>query len=163
MTHATERRAGRRASRDVPAQSRGGLAQGSVVLTLDGALPIEFLTPGDRIITRNGARSLRGVDVRTLDQAPIRIAPGTLGHDRPGEALLIAPGQRLRVTGWRARALFRRDAALVPVSRLADGQYIAPSPEAAGLRVFTLRFDTAEVFYADGLEVAGEVHAAVSA
>ncbi|MGB8622907.1 MAG: Hint domain-containing protein, partial [Paracoccaceae bacterium] len=89
MTHATERRAGQRASRDVPAQSRGGLAQGSVVLTLDGALPIEFLTPGDRIITRNGARTLRGVDVRTLDQAPMRIAPGTLGHDRPDEALLI--------------------------------------------------------------------------
>ena len=32
----------------------GGVTQGARVMTLDGALPVEFLTPGDRVITRGG-------------------------------------------------------------------------------------------------------------
>ena len=45
-----------------PAALRGGLPLGTIVLTLDGALPVEFLTPGDRIVTRAGMRVLRGID-----------------------------------------------------------------------------------------------------
>ncbi len=38
-----------------------GLAPGTIIYTLDGALPVEFLSPGDRIITRAGMRPLRGI------------------------------------------------------------------------------------------------------
>ncbi|WP_417242500.1 hypothetical protein [Celeribacter sp.] len=31
-------------------------------MTADGALPVEFLEPGDRIITRSGMKVLRGID-----------------------------------------------------------------------------------------------------
>lgn len=37
------------------------LALGTIVLTMDGALPVEFLSPGDRIVTRAGARVLRDI------------------------------------------------------------------------------------------------------
>ncbi len=37
------------------------LCAGTIVFSLDGALPVEFLTPGDRIITRSGARVLRRI------------------------------------------------------------------------------------------------------
>ncbi|MEX5729306.1 putative cupin superfamily protein [Rhodovulum iodosum] len=37
------------------------LAIGTIVLTMDGALPVEFLSPGDRIVTRAGARVLRDI------------------------------------------------------------------------------------------------------
>lgn len=41
---------------------RAGLPVGTVVLTLDGALPVEFLSAGDRIVTRAGVRVLRRID-----------------------------------------------------------------------------------------------------
>ncbi|TCP61904.1 hypothetical protein EV663_10389 [Rhodovulum bhavnagarense] len=69
------------------------LCEGTIVLTLDGALPVEFLSVGDRIITRAGARILR--DIRRDD------AQGTagyhLGFDRSeviyadGKQITIAP------------------------------------------------------------------------
>ena len=36
---------------------------GTMVRTLDGLIPVEFLTPGDRIVTRAGARRLTSVSV----------------------------------------------------------------------------------------------------
>jgi len=40
----------------------GDLPLGVIVFTADGALPVEFLSPGDRIVTRSGMRVLRGID-----------------------------------------------------------------------------------------------------
>lgn len=40
-----------------------GFAIGTIIYTLDGALPVEHLTPGDKIITRLGAQVLIGIDV----------------------------------------------------------------------------------------------------
>ncbi|HHB80814.1 MAG TPA: hypothetical protein ENK83_03575 [Aliiroseovarius sp.] len=38
------------------------LALGTVVYTLDGALPVEYLNDGDRVITRSGARVVRAIE-----------------------------------------------------------------------------------------------------
>ena len=43
---------------------RPGMAPGTIIYTLDGALPVEYLAPGDRIITRAGMRVLRDISVR---------------------------------------------------------------------------------------------------
>jgi len=60
-----------------------GLSAGTEVLTADGALPIEFLSPGDRVITRSGMKVLRGVDT----PAPRRFV---LGFD--GDEVIYADG-----------------------------------------------------------------------
>ncbi len=52
-----------------------GLPPGTIIFTMEGALPIEFLCPGDRIITRAGMRVLRAVG-RGLDSI-------SLEFDRP--------------------------------------------------------------------------------
>ena len=67
MTHATDGRAARQAPFRPDSVASGAIAGGTVIYTLEGALPVEFLSPGDRIITRNGARHLRHVSVR-VDQ-----------------------------------------------------------------------------------------------
>ncbi len=38
-----------------------GIAPGTIIYTLDGALPVEYLSEGDRIITRAGMRILRAI------------------------------------------------------------------------------------------------------
>lgn len=143
--HAAETRAER-----APAP---GLLLGTAVLTLDGELPVEFLTPGDRIVTRSGARRLRGLGVERLARADlVRIGAGALGHDRPEAELVLGAGQPVLVRGWRAKALFGAAQALVPVARLVDGSYVRREARREAI-LFTLEFDRDEVIYAGGLEL----------
>ena len=133
-----------------------GITAGTTVLTLDGELPVQFLAPGDRIITRSGARVLQAVEVAVLhDVTMVRISASALGHDRPEADLFVAPGQPILVRDWRAKALYGKDATMVEAQRLADGAYIRKET-VAEIRLFTLRFERDEVVYAGGLELACE-------
>jgi hypothetical protein len=126
---------------------------GTPILTLDGSLPVEFLQPGDRIVTRAGMRRLSQVEVRVVRNARVvRIAHETLGKDTPSDDILVAAGQMVLVRDWRAQALAGVPAALFPAARLADGEYIRNQtlPEA---RLFTLVFEDEAIIYAAGLEL----------
>jgi hypothetical protein len=127
---------------------------GTMVRTLDGLIPVEFLTPGDRVVTRAGARRLTSVSVVLRKEADmIRVKASTMGHDRPDQDLLLSPGQAVLIRDWRARALYGVAVAAIPVSRLADGEFICRET-VSNARLFTLRFDEDEVIYAEGLELA---------
>lgn len=131
-----------------------GIAAGTLVLTLDGLLPIEFLTPGDRIVTRDGARRLTSMEMTRVQNARvIRIAEGTLGVDRPTGDMIVSPDQPIMIRDWRAKAMFGTDVAMVPAARLVDGEYIRAEivPE---VRFYALRFAAEAVIYAGGLELA---------
>lgn len=120
-----------------------GIAAGTPVLTLDGALPVQFLSPGDRVITRSGARVLQGVEVTTVrDAALVRVDVDAR----------IAAGQPVHLRDWRARALCGHAAASVPAGRLADGETLCRERRDEA-RLFTLRFEREEVIYAGGLEL----------
>ncbi len=137
-----------------PASLDHGFALGTPVLTLDGEMPVEFLTPGDRILTRGGARGLRAIEVTVVRNArAIRIAAGTLGLDRPDADMLVSPDQPILIRDWRAKALYGTATALVPAARLVDGEYIR-AEILTEMRFYTLRLDSAEVIYAGGLELA---------
>ncbi|MEI4470372.1 Hint domain-containing protein [Frigidibacter sp. MR17.24] len=137
---------------DAPETMSGGIALGTTVLTLEGELPVEYLAPGDRIVTRTGVRVLRDVVARRIETGLYRIAQDVLGADRPASELHVAAGTLLAIRDWRAAALYGAKTAIVPVERLSDGSYIAPI--AGATTVFTLGFDDTEVVYAEGIEVA---------
>ena len=130
-----------------------GMAAGTSIMTLDGAIPVEFLIVGDRVLTRDGARTLRGIAVRVVDGCAVRVGASTLAHDTPVEDVILAVGQPVLVRDWRAKALYGAAQALVPVERMADGQMIRRI-KVAGLRMYTLTFDSVVVVYAGGLELA---------
>ena len=139
---------------DTMPATNAGIAAGTIVLTLHGALPVEYLTPGDRIVTRDGTRVLRDLRVRVCrEAAAIRIAAGALGHDRPEDDMLVAPEQGILIRDWRAKALYGTDRAVVPAARLVDGSYIRRETREE-LRLFTLEFDSPAVIYAGDLELA---------
>jgi len=123
-----------------------GLGPGTEVLTTDGVLPVEFLTPGDRIITRDrGAVPLARLIVRNLPRhRMLRLRPSELDPTDRGRDALISDETRIVVRGWRARAMFGRAAALVPAHRLVDGVYLARLPGAGTTRLFQLGFDDGE-------------------
>ena len=126
---------------------------GTSVLTLDGELPVEFLQPGDRVLTRAGMRRLKQVEVSVVQNARVVcISHGTLGADRPAEDMTVSAAQEILVRDWRAKAMFGTNVAMIPASRLADGEYIR-SLTLAEARFFTLSFEEDAVIYAGGLEL----------
>ncbi len=152
MTHMAREHVAAGRAEAVQAPSRG-IAAGTVVLTLDGAMPVDFLTPGDRIVTREGMRVLREVHVHRFSGPAICVKAGALGHDRPEQDLVLPETTEVLVRDWRAEALFGQDQALVPIARLADGEFIAPTTTLS-MRLYELRFDSEQVVYAEGLELA---------
>ena len=131
----------------------GGMSAGTIVLTLSGAMPVEFIAPGDKVITRAGARSVVAVDIAVVQNARmIRICEGVLGRDRPEADTMVVPTQPILIRDWRAKAMTGVDQAVMTAERLVDGDYIRVEavPEA---RIVTLRFADDQVIYAAGLEL----------
>lgn len=138
-------------------ETTAGIAMGTIVLTLDGEIPVEHLSAGDRVITRDtGIATLRAVHMREVTFAPYKISADRLGDGRPAIDTFVAADQHILVRGLLARALYSADSAMVPVSNLADGEYITKCEEQT-LRLYELEFDTDHVIYANGLEVASNV------
>lgn len=131
-----------------------GMLSGTMVRTLDGVLPVDYLTPGDRIVTRAGMRRVTSISVVSRKMIDlVRIRASTMGHDRPDRDLLVSPGQPILIRDWRAQAIFGVPVAAVPAARLADGEFVCLETH-RNVRLFTLRFDEDEVIYAEGLELA---------
>ncbi|MFP4327805.1 MAG: Hint domain-containing protein [Paracoccaceae bacterium] len=131
-----------------------GLPAGALIFTQDGELPVDHLVPGDRIITRDsGYATLQALETARAETDLVRIRRGALGHNRPPRDTLLPAAQRLLLRDWRARALYGRTQALVPVAQLVDGEFVTRAGRGV-LRLFTLRFARTHVIYADGLELA---------
>ncbi|MGX9354089.1 Hint domain-containing protein [Roseobacteraceae bacterium S113] len=133
-----------------------GLLPGTIIYTMDGEMPVEHLCAGDRIITRDaGAVELIGLEVRVARAAPLRVQAGSLGHHRPETDAVLAPGTKLLLRDWRAKALFGCAEAMVPAERLVDDTFVTREPEQE-LRLYNLVFAAPHVIYASGLEVGVE-------
>ena len=76
-----------------------GLARGTLIATRRGPVAVEALRPGDRVLTLDdGLCAVTWVghwrSPGLAARAPVRIAAGVLGNDRP---LVLAPGHRVLV------------------------------------------------------------------
>lgn len=130
-----------------------GIAAGSTVLTLMGAIPVEFIAPGDRVITRTGARVVRSVDIAVVKNSDVvRISEGVLDKDRPEADILVSPEQQILIRDWRAKAIASKSQANVSAARLTDGEYIRKE-FTDEIWMISLRFDAPETIYANGLEL----------
>jgi hypothetical protein len=130
-----------------------GLFAGTTVMTLAGEMPVEYLSIGDRIITRSGARALVAVRSTVLPTAQlVCISASALGVEQPAEDMRVSPDQGIHIRDWRAKALKGVAQAIIPAKELADGEYIRLET-IVGACLYTLEFENAEVIYANGVEV----------
>ncbi len=130
-----------------------GLLHGAVLLTLDGEIPVEFLSIGDKLITRDTGVS-RVLHIQRMRRAvhTIALAAGSLGHTRPERDALLAGDQMILIRDWRARALFNSERALVAARTLVDNEFITDlgMVETTLYQIFC---DGPHILYADGLEL----------
>jgi hypothetical protein len=142
--------------RDAPEPRRhpvAGIAADSTILTLEGEMPVAFLSVGDRVITRDSGMAVLKAITPVKSETAYRIKASVLGHDRPQNDLLVASEQSLLIRDWRAKALYGVAEALVPVARLADGDMIAEE-SAKDVVFYALGFDTPHILYVEGVEIA---------
>lgn len=123
--------------------TRSGFGLGTGVLTTDGELPVEFLEPGDRIVTLDrGAVRLARVAVRMVPaSATLRVRPLALDPARSAHSFVISTRQKILLRDWRARIIYGKRMALVEAARLVDGAYIIRMAGGAPTRLFQLVFD----------------------
>lgn len=101
---------------------------GTLIDTDQGPRPVEALSPGDRVLTRDhGYRELVWTGRKALPAAavsawpglaPVRIAAGALGAGVPVRDLLVSPRHRMLVTGARAEVMFGEREVLVAAGDL---------------------------------------------
>jgi len=134
-----------------------GVMPGSIILTLDGEMPVEHLVPGDRVITRNtGMAVLRDIRRTQITTRAVRIMAGSLGDTRPDRDVIIPHNQPVLVRDWRAKALFGLQQTTVWAGALIDDEFIEDMGEIT-MDILSLYFDAPHVLYIDGLELAGQV------
>ena len=131
-----------------------GLRPGTVILTKDGEIPVEYLSAQDRIITRDtGYVALDRLTRQRGVTRAVRVAPGVLGKTDTDPETLLPAAQRVFLRDWRAAALTGATQGLIAIGQLVDGEFICD----VGLRrmeLFCLHFARSHIIYADGIELA---------
>jgi hypothetical protein len=130
-----------------------GIVAGSIVFTADGEIPVEYLSPGDKIVTRD-AGMVKLIDTFThrISAPAVAIKAGSLGHTRPDQNVIIPAAQHVLVRDWRAQSMFGKPQVVVQAGQLIDGEFITDLG-VRNLQLVHLTFDRPHVIYADGLEI----------
>lgn len=127
---------------------------GTLIETDQGPVPVEDLTVGMRVLTRDhGGQSIRwiGRSTRVAEgvQAPVRFAANALGeHDE----IELSPSHRVLVQSATAEVLFGQDEVLVPAHHLVNDTSIRRRVDGQPVTYFHVLFDRHEVIRGNGLE-----------
>ena len=125
---------------------------GTMIRTDRGERPVETLTIGQNVLTRDhGPQPIRWIGRRRMaaegPMAPVRIAAGTFGdHD----ALTVSPLHRVLIQNAQADILFGSPEVLIAARDLVDGKRIT-TLEGGQVEYVHLLFDQHQVIWSDGL------------
>lgn len=134
--------------------------KGTRIETLRGAVPVEGLRVGDRVLRADGGHAvlrrilqteLGAERLRRNDKLrPVRITAGALGQGLPRRDLLVSRQHRMLVTSPIARRMFGHADVLVPAIKLTALPGIWVDHTLAALAYYHLLFDAHEVIIAEG-------------
>jgi hypothetical protein len=129
------------------------IVAGSIIFTAEGEIPVEYLSPGDKVVTRDsGMVTLLDTFIHRISAQAVAIKAGSLGHTRPDHNVIIPAEQNILVRDWRAQSMFGKAQTIVQAGDLIDGEFITDLG-ARDLHLVYLTFDRQHVIYADGLEI----------
>lgn len=130
-----------------------GFPVGCPILTADGVLPVEYLSAGDRIVTRNGGMTqLTAITASTHTTRAVKITENAFAPQGPEQDVLLPADQPILVRDWRAQKMFGQDQAMTTAAQLVDGDLITDIGPRR-LVLFKLEFDRPRVVYASGIEL----------
>jgi len=117
----------------------------------DGYVAIEAVKAGDIVNTlSDGPQVVRWVGRTTLGTNAVQILAGALGENTPSQDLLVAPAQRMVISGWQAEVLFGETSVLVSATALVNEKTICLTSHPSQTALFHILFDKHEVLSANG-------------
>jgi hypothetical protein len=134
---------------------------GTAIRTAGGAVAVEALRPGDRVLTRDdgpqevlwtGRSHVSGARLHVSPGLrPVRFRMGALGVGRPDRDLVVSPGHRMLVQGPAARALYGTDEVLMTAADLVDGGAVSVDHVLREVTYVHLLLERHQVVWANGL------------
>jgi len=136
---------------------------GTLIQTSNGAVLIEDLEIGDRVVTRDhGMQPIRWIGATALPKGyaaankrlrPILIRKDALGPNQPDRDMRVSRQHRILVRDWRADMLFGKPGgALVPAFSLCNDSTIIEDRAPEEVTYIHMVFEQHEIVYADGVE-----------
>lgn len=132
---------------------------GTLIKTSIGEVPVEKLTTGMQVLTRdNGYQSVVWVGRRALVDAdlsktpalkPIKIAQGALGQDLPERDTLVSPQHRMLLGNEQIREWFDADEVLVAAHLLTCFEGVTHA-DVSHVTYIHFMFEQHEIVLADG-------------
>lgn len=125
---------------------------GTLIAVPSGEMQVEYLRPGDMVLTQDsGPQPLRWIGRRRVQatgpMAPVRIEAGALGNTR---TLTVSPLHRILVRDAQAELMFGEPEVLVAAKELVNGGTIRVL-EGGVVEYVHLLFDTHQVIWSEGL------------
>lgn len=126
------------------------IARGTLIDTYHGAMPVEDLSAGDLVMTKDdGFQPICWIGSVSAPakgrMAPVRIARGALGNSR---TLIVSQQQRILLTDWRAEVLFGEREVLATARSLVNESSIWLH-DGGQTTWFHLLFDRHHIIYAE--------------
>ena len=130
-----------------------GFVAGTLIMTAEGELPVEYLNPDDRIVSRNrGLVRLQGIHQSSDILEPIHMSAHALGTDLPRGHLSLRTDQPVLLRNWLAKALRGTPQTAINAENLVNGETIVRSTKRR-ITFLHLLFAAPQIIYANGLEV----------
>lgn len=133
---------------------------GTLILTPLGPRPIEELSVGDLVETRdNGAQPIRWIGSRKLgtndlqmnpNMRPVRISAGALGDGKPATDLIVSPQHRVLLRSRIAQRMFGTDEVLAAAKHLVSADGIDIVENNSGVEYWHFLCDNHEIITANG-------------
>ncbi|MEM6578054.1 MAG: Hint domain-containing protein [Pseudomonadota bacterium] len=150
---------------DVNRPEAGGVicfTPGTRIATPAGLRSVESLSEGDHVLTKdNGAQEIQWIGQRRMSGArlfalphlrPVRLRAGIFGIDRPDQELVVSPDHRLLVSGPVARDLFNTSEVLVSARDMINGDTIAVDTALREVTYIHFLLPDHNVLWANGVE-----------
>ncbi len=137
--------------------------QGTTLMTAQGDQPVDWIGPGDMVMTRDhGFQPVLWV-ARTIIPAseletrpklrPIKIAAQSIDAQTPAQDLLLSSEHRILLKSPQIELLFGTDEAFAPLKAITNGNDIAQCQPRHDLSYYHVLFQNHEIVLAEGLWV----------
>lgn len=133
---------------------------GTVILTPAGESPVENLSIGDQVVTRDrGAQKIRWIGQKVLDYAhlasnphlrPVLVRQASLSAGLPERDLMISPNHRIMIERTRTALFLSEQEALVAAKHIVDSKGIR-QVDVLGVTYVHFMCDRHEVVMANGI------------
>lgn len=135
-------------------------AAGTLIETAQGNIPVENLTVGDLVNTKDGGlQKIEWINSKVfpldsgkvLKTTPVRIKAHAFGPSQPGTDLIVSQQHRILVQGPAAELLFGEPEVLVPAKHLVNGKDIEFATDITSVEYVHFMFDRHQIVTSNGM------------